>query len=219
MKRPQVLPIIADIVMSSISAVDGITFTKHSVCPACGGPLSGYDTKRKQYARIITSDGPKTLYVDIRRYCCRDCHRFCLADNPFYPDTRIGSVIVDLCIALSMTLPVNRVPAYLETMGILVDRSSCRLYVHHISGCYVRTNVRYIDIDPRFGIHLPLSVLSLSSLAAVADEGHPLDESDVLSACGFPSVPRKAMNFPLPEKKWINREEPEYLKSDRSPDE
>ena len=216
MKTPQVLPIISDIVQSSISAVDGVTFTRHSVCPACGGPLSGYDTKRKQYARLIARDGTKTVYVSIRRFYCRDCHRLCLAENPFYPDTRIGSVIIDLCIALSMTLPVNRVPAYLASMGILVDRSSCRLYVHHISGCYVRTNVRYIDIDPRFGIHLPLSVLSLSALAAVADVGHPIDESDILTACGSPSVPRKARNFPLPEKKWINREEPRYLNTERS---
>lgn len=218
MKPPQIRPIIADIVRSSISAVDRVTFTRHSVCPVCGGPLSGYDTKRKQFAHLIANDGIKTLYVDIKRFYCRECHRFCLADNPFYPDTRIGSVIIDLCITFSMTVPVNRVPAYLASMGILVDRSSCRHYVHHISGCYVRTNVRYLDIDTRFGIHLPLSVLSLSTLAAFADEGRPLDESDVLSACGFPSVPRKATNFPLPQKKWMNREEPEYLKSDRSPD-
>jgi hypothetical protein len=210
MKKPRVLPIVADIVQSAISAVEGITFTGHSVCPACGGPLTGYDMKRKQFAHLVTENGPGTVYVDIRRYSCTTCHQFCLADNPFYPHTRVGSIIIDLCIALSMTMPVNRVPAYLETIGVLVDRSSCRLYVQHISGCYVRTNVRYIDINEKFGIHLPLSVLTLSALANDLDEGRHLEESDVLGACGFPSSPRKATNFPLPLKRWINRDEPGY---------
>jgi len=209
-KKPRVLPIVTDIVQTAITSVEGITFTRHSVCPACGGSLSGYDIKRKQFAHIVTRDGKRTIYVDIRRFSCNSCHRFCLADNPFYPDTRIGSVLIDLCIALSMTMPVNRVPAYLETIGVLVDRSSCRLYVQHISGCYVRTNVRYIDINEKFGIHLPISVLSLFAIETELDEGEHIDESDVIAACGFPSVPRKARNFPLPLKRWINRDEPGY---------
>ncbi|MEN6395884.1 MAG: hypothetical protein ABFC78_05310 [Methanoregula sp.] len=207
MKPYRILPIIADIVKSSISAVDDLTFTGHSVCPACGGKLSGYDTKRKQFAHLITNNGSRTVYVNIKRFCCQDCHKFCLADNPFYPDTRIGSTIIDLCITLSMTIPVNQVPEYLAIMGIHVNRSSCRLYVQHTSGCYVRTNVRYIDIGNTCGIHLPLSVLSLSALATSLDEGSHIDESEVIAACGFPSSPRKARNFPLPLKRWINREE------------
>jgi hypothetical protein len=210
MKPPRILPIVADIVQTAISSVDGITFTGHSVCPVCGGSLTGYDTKRKQFAHLVTQDGTRTVYVEIRRFQCNACQQFCLADNPFYPDTRIGSIIIDLCIALSMTMPINRVPAYLETLGILVDRSSCRLYVQHISGCYVRTNVRYIDINEKFGIHLPLSVLSLSALATDLDEGGHLSESDILAACGHPSAPRKAKNFPLPLKRWINRDEPGF---------
>jgi hypothetical protein len=206
MKPPHILPIVVDIVQNAISAVDDITFTGHSVCPACGGSLTGYDTKRKQFAHLITDNGQRTLYVSVKRFYCKKCHKLCYADEPFYPDTRIGSVIIDLCIALSMTVPVNRVPVYLAAMGILVDRSSCRLYIQHISGCFVRTNVRYLDIDNKFGIHLPHSVLSLSALASVLDEESHIDESDVLEACGFPSAPRKARNFPLPSKRWINRE-------------
>lgn len=206
MKPPHILPIVADIVQNAISAVDDVTFTGHSVCPACGGSLTGYDTKRKQFAHLITDNEQRTLSVSVKRFYCKKCHKLCYADEPFYPDTRIGSVIIDLCIALSMTVPANRVPAYLAAMGILVDRSSCRLYIQHISGCYVRTNVRYLDIDNKFGIHLPLSVLSLSALASVLDEESHIDESDVLEACGFPSAPRKARNFPLPSKRWINRE-------------
>ncbi|HNX17016.1 MAG TPA: hypothetical protein PKM50_01655 [Methanoregula sp.] len=211
MNTPILPPLVVEIVQTAASAVEGVTFTKHSVCPACGGPLVGYDTKRKQYAHLKTKDdGTRTIYVGIRRFYCRDCHRFCLADNPFYPDTRIGSVVIDLCIALSMTIPVNRVPAYLAAMGILVDRSSCRLYTQHISSCHVRINTRYLDINNNLGIHLPLSVLSLSSLAIVHDDGNPIDETDILTACDFPSSPRKACNFPLPQKRWINRDDIGY---------
>lgn len=210
MKPRRLPPLVADIVKAAISAVDGVTFTGHSVCPVCGGPLVGYDTKRKQFAHLLTASGPKTVYADVRRFCCRNCYAFCLADNPFYPDTRVGSIIIDLCIASSMTMPVNRVPAHLAIMGIDVDRSSCRLYVQHISGCYVRTNVRYIDINEKFGIHLPLSVLSLSALVTELDEGSHIDESEVLAACGYPSAQRKSMNFPLPLKRWINREDDGY---------
>jgi hypothetical protein len=209
-KPPRILPIMTDIVQSAISAVDGVTFTGHSVCPACGGPLSGYDTKKKQFAHLLCDNKQKTLFVNVKRYYCRTCQRLCYADEPFYPDTRIGSVIIDLCIALSMTMPVNRVPAYLAAMGIFMDRSSCRHYVQHISSCHVRINARYLNIDDKSGVHLPLSVLTLSGLAIVLDEGSHIDESDVLAACEFPSAPRQARNFPLPLKRWINREELGY---------
>jgi len=206
MKPPRILPIVTDIVKNAIFAVDGVTFTGHSVCPTCGGSLAGYDTRKKQFAHLLIDNKKKTLYISVKRFYCKDCHQLCYADEPFYPDTRIGSVIIDLCVALSMTMPVNRVPAYLAAMGILVDRSSCRLYVQHISSCHVRINSRYLNIDDKSGVHLPLSVLSLSGLAIVLDKGSHPDESDVIEACGFPSAPRKARNFPLPPKRWINRE-------------
>jgi RNA polymerase subunit RPABC4/transcription elongation factor Spt4 len=208
MKPPRILPIIAHIVQSGISAVDGITFTQHSVCPVCGGPLAGYDTKQKQFAHLVINDEKKTIYVSVKRFYCTNCHKICNADEPFYPNTRIGSVIIDLCTALSMTMPVNRVPSYLAAMGILVDRSSSRLYTRHISSTHVRINCRYLDIDSRFGIHLPLSIFSLSSLAVVLNEGGHCAEADVLAACGFPSASRRGRNFPLPIKRWINRDEP-----------
>lgn len=207
MKQPHILPIVTDIVQSAISAFDGVTFTGHTVCPDCGGPLIGYDTKRKQFAHLIADNEQKTLYVSVKRFYCRNCHKLCYADEPFYPNTRIGSVIIDLCIAFSMTIPVNQVPVYLAAMGIRVDRSSCRLYVNNICSCHVRTNTRYIDTGNRFGIHLPLSVLTLSDLAIVLDKGRHIDEAEAIAACSFPSAPRKARNFPLPLKRWINRED------------
>jgi hypothetical protein len=206
MKPPKILPIVATIVQSAISLVDGVTFDGHTVCPACGGSLAGYDTKRKQYAHLMIDNEQRTMYASVKRFSCKSCGKLCYADEPFYPNTRMGSAIVDLCVAFSMTMPVNRVPAYLAAVGIIVDRSSCRLYVQHICSCHVRINCRYLDLDNKLGIHLPLSVLSLSALAYRHEMGEYIDESKVLEACSFPSAQRKARNFPLPQKRWINRE-------------
>jgi hypothetical protein len=210
MKPPRIPPLFADIVQTGISAVDGMTFTDHTTCPACGGSLAGYDTKKKQFAQLVIDNEQRTLYVSVKRFYCRTCHKLCYADEPFYPDTRIGSAIVDLCIALSMTMPVNRVAAYLAAMGILVDRNSCRLYIENTRSYYVRNNVRYIETNDVFGIHLPLSVLSLSALAADAAEGSDLEGSAVLAACGFPSAQRTAMIHQFPLKPLIRRDEPKY---------
>ncbi|MCK9579137.1 MAG: hypothetical protein M0Q92_01655 [Methanoregula sp.] len=210
MKPPRIHPLLADIVNTAVSAVDGIIFCEHASCPACGGPLIGYDTKRKQFAHLITENGPRTVYIDIRRFYCRDCHRFCLADNPIYPDTRIGSIIIDLCIALSMTLPVNRVPVYLAAMGILVNRTSCRLYIQNNCRYFVRNNVRYIETNDIFGIHLPLSVLSLSTLVTDSGEGSQIKASDFLAACGFPSSQQTPVNRLFQLKQLKRRYDPGY---------
>jgi len=210
MKPRRIPPLVADIVQAGISAVDGVTFTDHSVCPECGGQLVGYDTKHKQFAHLIKSGSQKTVYVDVKRFYCRNCHRFCLADNPFYPDTRIGSVIIDLCIALSMTMPVNRVPAYLLAMGIHVDRSSCRLYVQNNSSYYVRNNLYYIETNPLLSLHLPRSVLILSRMATFVDENNSIEGADILAACGFPSSQRMGINRRFPLEKWIKRDDPGY---------
>jgi hypothetical protein len=210
MKPPHIPPLLADIVQTGVTAVDGLVFADHTTCPACGGSLAGYDMKRKQFAHLITDKEQKTLYVSVRRFYCTSCHKVSYADEPFYPDTRIGSPIIDLCIALSMTMPVNRVAAYLAAMGILVNRTSCRLYVQNNSSYYVRNNLRYIETNDIFGIHLPRSVLSLSTLVTGSVDGSPVKGADVLAACGFPSAQRIAMNHPFPLNQLIKRDDPPY---------
>jgi len=210
MKPPRIPPLFADIVQTGISSVDGLTFTDHTTCPACGGSLAGYDTKKKQFAQLVIDNEQRTLYVFVKRFYCRTCHKLCYADEPFYPDTRIGSPIIDLCIALSMTMPVNRVAVYLAAMGILVNRTSCRLYIQNTSSYYVRNNLRYIETNDIFGIHLPRSVLSLFTLVTDSADGSPVREADVLSACGFPSAQRIARNHPFPLNQLIKRDDPPY---------
>jgi hypothetical protein len=210
MKLPRIPPLLTDIVQTGISTVDGMIFTDHTVCPACGGSLSGYDTKRKQFAHLVIDTEERTLYVSVKRFYCRSCHKLCYADEPFYPDTRIGSPIIDLCIALSMTMPMNRVAVYLAAMGVLVNRTSCRLYIRNNSSFYVRNNLRYIETNDIFGIHLPRSVLSLSTLAADPVEGSPVKAAGVLAACGFPSAQRVPMNHPFPLKSLIKQDDLPY---------
>lgn len=210
MKLPRIPPLLADIVLTGISAVDGLTFTDHTTCPVCGGSLAGYDMKRKQFAHLITDNEHRTLYVSVRRFYCTSCKKVCYADEPFYPGTRIGSPIIDLCIALSMTMPVTRVAAYLAAMGILVNRSSCRLYVQNTRSYYVRNNVRYLDTNDIFGIHLPRSVLSLSTLVTDLGEASLIKGAHVIAACGFPSSQRSAMIHDFPLKQLIRRDDPPY---------
>lgn len=209
MKPPKIPPLLTDIVQTGISAVDAMIFTDHTICPLCGGSLGGYDTKRKQFAHLMIDNEQRTVYVSVNRFYCRNCHKLCYADEPFYPDTRIGSVIIDLCIALSMTMPVNRVASYLARMGILVDRSSCRLYIRNNRSYFVRNNVRYLETNDIFGIHLPLSILSLSTLATDPIDGSHIQGADVIAACGFPSAQRTAMNHMFPLKHLIGQHEKE----------
>jgi len=189
------------IVQTGLSAVDGLIFTERSNCPECGGSLTGYDTKQKQFAHLLVDNQKKTLYVYVKRFYCRDCHNLCYADEPFYPNTRIGSPVIDLCVALSMTMPANRVAAYLAAMGIIADRTSCRHYV--------RNNTRHIETNNIFGIHLPLSIFSLSTFATGTGEGGRIEGAEVLAACGFPSAYRAPLHPPLPGKEGDERDEQE----------
>ncbi len=74
-----------------ILSCEGIIFDSRNACPLCGGKVSGYDTKKKQFAVIQENNGVKPVQVFIRRFACRECHAVCYADEPFYPDTRAGS--------------------------------------------------------------------------------------------------------------------------------
>jgi len=201
MRPPRIPPMLTMIVQTGLSAVDGLIFTERSTCPACGGALTGYDTKRKQFAHLFVDNKKRTLYVFVKRFYCRDCHGFCYADEPFYSGTRIGSPIIDLSLALSRTMPANRVAAYLAAMGILADRTSCRHYM--------RNNTRRIETNDIFGIHVPLSIFSLSTLAARTGEGSRIEGAEVLAACGFPSAHRAALHPPLVGEEGNERDKQE----------
>ena len=191
------------IVQTGILAVDGFKFTERAQCPACGDNLAPHDTKERQFAVLLTGGEERTLSVFVKRFHCRSCHQLSYADAPFYPETRIGSPIIDLCLALSMTMPVNRVAAYLDELGIIIDRTSCRLYVK--KGREAVANIpTCLATNVLFGVHVPLSVVSLSTLAT-NPKVTGISGKDILDACGYPSLRKIPQNRPCPEKGQADR--------------
>ena len=182
MKPPLIPPMAGDLVQAALSACDGIEFIAAPKCPSCGGLVQGYDTKKKKFAVIREDEGERTLSVIVKRFTCRSCGTICNADDPFYPDTRTGSPVIDLCTTLTATRPFSRTATVLETMGVIIDRSSCRKY-----STMQLPPIPSFDV---FGMQLPFSIISLSSLAGRYGEGNRIPGAEVLTACGFPSAYR-----------------------------
>jgi hypothetical protein len=194
MKQPRIHPLLVDIIQSSLLACDGLVFDRREVCPVCGGELAGYDTKKRQFAVILKDNEPWPVHVLVKRFSCRQCRAVCYADEPFYPDTRLGSPVVDLCRTLAGIMPFHRTTAFLAHMGIFVDRGTVRNYA---LGTFPE-----IPTTDLFGIRFPLSVVSLSTLAAATGEGGRIIGTEALAACGFPSAFRAPPDPVLPKKRY-----------------
>ena len=179
---------LSDLVQMTLTSCDGILFDQCGACPHCGGELSGYDVKKKQFVIMMDGDKKKAVNVLVKRFLCRGCGQVCLADQPFYPDTRIGSPVVDLCVTLGETMPYARVSSCLAEMGIVVDRWSVRNYVQH--------NNRTIPAMNMFGVSVPLSIVSLSTLTSGRHEGERTDARALLAACGKPGVKGTSAGLP-----------------------
>jgi hypothetical protein len=184
MKQLRIPPILIDIVQSSILVFDNVVFDSRDTCPACGGELSGYDTRKRQFAIMFREGKSCPVNVFIKRFSCRQCRTICSADEPYYPGTRHGSPVVNLCRTLSTMMPFHRTSAYLEQMGILIDRGTVRNYT--------RGSFPDIPTTDLFGIRLPLSIVSLSSILVDSGERSGIMGAEMLAACGFPSAYRAA---------------------------
>jgi predicted nucleic-acid-binding Zn-ribbon protein len=190
---------VADIIQTALLACDGIEFSDRAACPSCGGPVQGYDTRKKQFAVMREDDRERVIHVRVKRFYCKTCKRPCYADEPFYPGTRMGSPVIDLCRTFAATLPFCRTADSLSRLGIAIDRGSVRTYAHRDL-----TEMPAADI---FNMRIPLSIISLSSLAASAGEGGGINGAEVLAACGFPSAGRAALHQPLPGEEREERQE------------
>jgi len=196
MKQLRIPPLLVDIVQSSISVFDRVVFDNRDACTACGGSVSGYDTRKKQFAVMLKDGRPCPLNVFVKRFSCRQCGIVCFADEPFYPDTRNGSPVVDLCRTLSMTMPFHRTAAYLAQIGIIIDRGTVRNYAHRVFPEIPTTDL--------FGVRLPLSVVSLSAITDTG-EGSRVIGTEALAACGFPSAYRAPSDHPGFSEEWNER--------------
>ena len=196
MKQLRIPPLLVDIVQSSISVFDRVVFDNRDACPACGGSVSGYDTRKKQFAVMLKDGRPCPLNVFVKRFSCRQCGIVCFADEPFYSDTRNGSPVVDLCRTLSMTMPFHRTAAYLTQIGIIIDRGTVRNYAHRVFPEIPTTDL--------FGVRLPLSVVSLSAITDTG-EGSRVIGTEALAACGFPSAYRAPSDRTGFSEEWNER--------------
>lgn len=159
-----------------LSALDGLVFKDIGKCLYCGGTPLPYDTKEKRYVTLSLGETKHTIVVKIRRYVCRDCGKLLYADEPFYPDTRIGSAIIDLALGLSQTNSLSHTAAIMQAMGIDINRSSIRNYSH--------SYLPMPEVSTIYGFPLPNSFISLISRGISAVSIHP---SDVLKISNYPS--------------------------------
>ena len=145
---------LVDIIQSAIMEFDGKRYENLAACPFCRGDVTGYDYKKRHFASIIEGDRIRKIEVYVKRFQCRQCGRVSYADAPFYPDTRFGKPVVDLCIALSEKMPYHRTARVLAQMGLAIDRGTVRNYASR--------NVGPIQCTDIYGLRIPMSIITLS---------------------------------------------------------
>jgi hypothetical protein len=145
---------LVDIIQSAIIEFDGKKYENLSTCPFCRGAVTGYDYKKKHFASIIEGANTRKIEVYVKRFQCRQCGRVSYAEAPFYPDTRFGKPVVDLCIALSEKMPYHRTTRVLAQMGLVIDRGTVRNYASRNFGPIPCTDI--------YGLKIPMSVITLS---------------------------------------------------------
>jgi hypothetical protein len=180
MKRHPVPPMLTHLVHTALLACDRTEYHVQGPCRYCGGSLSGYDTRTKRFAILCDDNGEQYLHVIVHRAYCRDCGRIVTPEDPFYPGTRIGAPVVDLCRAFAGTIPYSRVSTRLDQMGVRVDRWSVRSYVQR-----PHTTPQTIAV---FGMMIPVSIIALSALSGTVGEGNRPGSEDVLAACSLPGL-------------------------------
>ena len=190
-------PVFSELIPAALSACDGILFDNCSSCPHCGGIVVGYDVKTKHFADIIDGSAIKTVKVRIKRFRCSKCSTIVYADQPFYPKTRAGSPIVDLCVVPGTIMPYSRAATSLQEFGVNVDRWSVRNYAIQIPRC--------IPLTELYGIMLPESIISLAALTYNNGIGTSFGASEILSSCGYPSSQKSGASLEkLSDKKEID---------------
>lgn len=165
-------------VLVGISSLDGTLFATAKPCPLCGGKPQPYDTKKKLYVTLRTPIGEKRIIVSIRRFKCKTCGHLIYAQEPFYPDTRLGSAIVDMAISLSRLHSYSRTAEIMKALGIEIDRGSVRNYA--------LSNLPIPPANFLYGMQLPNSFISLMTKEISGPKGS-ISSQDILASSGYPS--------------------------------
>ena len=142
------------VIQAGIANLDGQSYTSLDACPSCGGDIAGYDTKKRFFITLAEPGVNRDIFVIVRRFSCRVCGLVSPANAPFYPDTRIGAQVVDLCVTLSQEMSCSRAARVINALGIVIDRGTVRNY-----------SSRGFAVPPAtefFGFLLPVSIISLT---------------------------------------------------------
>jgi len=194
MKRPVLIhPMIAAVIHTGIGGLDGYEYDETGRCPHCGGDLAGYDKKRKYFASLYDQGSVRDIHVVVRRFRCRSCGAMTMANAPFYPGTRLGGPVVDLCITLAQEMSFSRAAAVIHMLGIAIDRGSVRNYMKRGFPSVPSTEV--------FGFRLPVSILSLSMSGIGAFERGPVVRAEPLPPGRLPPAHGAPPRLPLFEKR------------------
>ncbi len=169
-------PMLTMTISMGIASLDGVLFKEIGVCPECGGRPMPYDTKKKHYATLLMADGTRSIHVNIRRFLCKDCGKLLYAEEPFYPETRVGSAIIDLALNLSRTNSYSHAAAIMEGLGIQMNRSSVRNYA--------LSDLPMTGFSSLYGLPLPNSLISLMGKSFSGSEE---ETAAILRASGYPS--------------------------------
>lgn len=172
-------PMLIDTITCGIASIDKTLFADVGPCPNCGGRPGAYDTKEKNYAAISLGGELKKITVLVRRFKCTTCGRLLYANEPFYPDTRVGSVIVDLAISLSLVNTYSHAAEIINAMGIEIDRGSVRKYA--------LSPLPVPGITFMYGFPLPVSLFTLTGRSGPFRNG-AVNDTDILEVSGFPSA-------------------------------
>ena len=165
-------------VMVGISSLEGTLFATAKPCPLCGGKPKPYDTKKKLYVILKTPTGRKKIMVNIRRFKCKKCGNLIYAEEPFYPDTRLGSAIVDMAISLARLHSYSHTAEIMKALGIEIDRGSVRNYA--------LSNLPIPPANFLYGMQLPNSFISLMTKEISGSKGS-VSSGEILASSGYPS--------------------------------
>jgi hypothetical protein len=187
MRRVLVPSMLSDLVYGAVASLDGAMYADLDACPYCGGAVKGHDIRRKRFATVIEDRQPRTIFVFVHRFYCNSCGRLCYAKSPFYPETRLGSPIIDFCVVNARLFPYHHVSKLLEHMRILLDRGSVRNYTRGHFG-----EVPFLDM---YGMRIPLSMLSLIDSALRTGEESPVIRAKPLGSGRLPPANRALLSM------------------------
>jgi hypothetical protein len=103
------------------------------------------------------------------------------AEEPFYPNTRIGSAILDLATALSLVNSFSHTTEIINAMGIDIDRGTVRKYA--------LSDLPIPKINFFYGLPLPFSLFTIIGRTMNRKMGAAAG-AEILATSGFPSAYR-----------------------------